>query len=378
MARTRLSKKAARYAVPVTVASVAVASIGLVPALADNGDPDLPEITAEELIAKIADSDTQQLSGTVQIKTDLGLPALPGGLQGGGGDGGDGADPQAKLMELASGEHTLRVAVDGPEKQRVSVAEGAEEYSYIHNGGEVWAHDSASKSAYHATAPEGEKRGKGADAHEGLGKATPQEAAREALDAVDDTTSVTVDGTTKVAGRDAYQLALKPKKAANSTIEAIRIAVDADNGVPLKLTVAPRGGGKAAIEAGYTKVDFTKPTAGTFDFKPPKGTEITEAEELGKPDHGGDLGELDGLNIIGEGWNSVVELKAPEGADAGERPGSAKGDKLLDAFSEKAEGDFGTGRIFSTRLVNALLTEDGTVYAGAVTKDGLIAAANAN
>ena len=40
-------------------------------------------------------------------------------------------------------------------------------------------------------------------------------------------------------------------------------------------------------------------------------------------------------------------------------------------------GKFGSGTVFSTRLVNALITDDGKVYAGAVTKDALVKAANA-
>lgn len=40
-------------------------------------------------------------------------------------------------------------------------------------------------------------------------------------------------------------------------------------------------------------------------------------------------------------------------------------------------GRFGSGTVFSTRLVNALVTDDGRVYAGAVTKDALVKAADA-
>ena len=117
-------RKAARYVVPVAVMGVAAATIGLVPALADSGDPDLPKISAQQLIEKIAKSDVQQLSGTVKISTDLGLPDL-GGLEssfasgrrtGSAASGGSSADPSSKLMELASGTHTLRVAADGPDK----------------------------------------------------------------------------------------------------------------------------------------------------------------------------------------------------------------------------------------------------------------------
>lgn len=67
-------RKAARYIVPVAVAGVAAATIGLVPALASTGDPDLPKISAQQLIENIAASDAEQLSGTFKISTDLGLP----------------------------------------------------------------------------------------------------------------------------------------------------------------------------------------------------------------------------------------------------------------------------------------------------------------
>ena len=43
-------RKAARYVVPVAVVGIAAATIGLVPAIADSGDPDLPDITAQQLI----------------------------------------------------------------------------------------------------------------------------------------------------------------------------------------------------------------------------------------------------------------------------------------------------------------------------------------
>src|SRR5690606_29639958 len=103
-------------------------------------------ISAQQLIEKIAASDVQQLSGTVKINTDLGLPGLGGleksfgsgfggsGQGGRSGDDGSAADPSAKVTELASGSHTLRVAADGPDRQKVSILEDAAEYSLIHNG----------------------------------------------------------------------------------------------------------------------------------------------------------------------------------------------------------------------------------------------------
>ncbi|MGW0909386.1 LolA family protein [Streptomyces sp. NPDC002853] len=402
-------RKAARYVVPVAVAGVAAATIGLVPALATSGDPKLPDVTAQELIEKIAASDTEQLSGTVKISTDLGLPSLGGDMAGGfapgggsGGDsGGDGegsaADPQAKLMELATGTHTLRVAADGPDKQKLSILDDAAEYSLIHNGDDVWAYDSKSNEAYHS-----KSAGKGnageKDAPKDLPKnvpSTPKELAEEALKAVDDTTSVKVDGTAQVAGRDAYRLVIEPKQS-GSTIGRITVAVDSETGTPLKFTLTPSGGGSAVVDAGFTKVDFGKPAASTFDFTPPKGAKVTEGDDAAAEKHGfkdggkefkGDKGkefkggeDLNGLNVIGEGWTSIAELELPGGQGL---PTGASGDvppdaqNFLDSLGDKVSGDFGSGTVFKTRLVNALITEDGKVYAGAVTKEALVKAANA-
>lgn len=409
-------RKAARYAVPIAVAGVAAATIGLVPALATSGDPDLPKVTAQELIEKIAASDTQQLSGNVKISTDLGLPSIggmAGGFGGGGGadrgEGGDekgsAADPKSKLMELASGTHTLRVAADGPDKQKVSVLGDASEYSVIHNGDDVWAYDSESNEAYHAK-EEGasskhdssKKHDKGAKGEEGVPKgldgeqlpSTPKEFAEQALKAVDDTTSVKVDGTAQVAGRDAYRLVIKPKQS-GSTIGQITVAVDEKTGTPLKFTLTPSSGGAAVVDAGFTKVDFGKPSASTFDFTPPKGTKVTEADEQhgkeghdfkGKGDKGaGEFGkgDLNEPKIIGEGWSTIAELKLPGGqglptAGSGDVPQDAQ--KLIDSLGDQVDGKFGSGTVFSTRLINALVTDDGKVYVGAVTKDALVKAAN--
>ncbi|MFF1507846.1 outer membrane lipoprotein carrier protein LolA [Streptomyces sp. NPDC058326] len=388
MAETR---KASRFIVPVAVAGVAAATIGLVPALAASGDPDLPEITAQQLIEKIAASDTQTLSGTFKISTDLGLPSFGGlvsGLGGVGGGGGSSADPSEKLTELVSGTHTLRVAADGPERQKLTLLDGSDEYSLIHNGDDVWAYDSKSKEVFHEKAPEGAE----APADKEV-PTTPKELADEVLKAAGDTTSITVGGTAKVAGRDAYQLVIKPKQT-GSTVESVKIAVDAANGTPLKFTLASVEGGKPVVDAGFTKVDFARPAASEFTFKAPEGAKVTEgAAEKAAGESGEEklpeefekgLGELEkgfggfaeGLNVIGEGWTTIAKLDT--GAPApktDEAPKELQG--FLDSLGDKVTGTFGTGTVFKTKLVNALLTDDGRIYVGAVTKDALVDAANA-
>ncbi|MFI6247075.1 outer membrane lipoprotein carrier protein LolA [Streptomyces sp. NPDC051016] len=393
--RAERRRKAARYVVPVAVMGVAAATIGLVPALADSGDPNLPKITAQELINKIAKSDVQQLSGTVKISTDLGLPDLGGlessllsGATQGSGDGSS-ADPSTKLTELASGTHTLRVAADGPEKQKVSLLESGAEYSLIHNGTDVWGYDSKSNEVYHSTAADSGK----AEQHET--PATPKDFADEVLKSVDDTTSVTVDGTAQVAGRDAYRLVIKPKQS-GTTVGAISIAVDAKTGTPLKFTLTPSSGGAAVVDAGYTQISFAKPAASTFDFTPPKGAKVTEGDETGKggkadgrdqggkaseaPGHGSakDL-EKEGFEVLGKGWNSIAVLDtgSKDGLPTGSASGGGDLSGFLGSLGDPVSGKFGKGTVFSTRLINALITDDGKVYVGAVDKAALVKAANA-
>jgi outer membrane lipoprotein-sorting protein len=415
----RRGRKAMRYAVPVAVAGVAAATISLVPALADTGNPSLPSVTAEQLLTKIAASDTQTLSGSVKVSTDLGLPGLLSGgaasslfngaadSSGPGAAGRDGhRDPPAQppqLPQLLAGTHILHVAVDGPDRQKVSIIEPAAEYSLIHNGTQIWGYDSASNQAYHATAP------KGADAGTGEQKArpddfpaTPQAAARQILKAADGTASITVDGTARVAGRSAYRLVVTPQHADSTTVGAIRIAVDAKTGVPLKFTLSPKGGGKAIVDIGFTKVGFGKPSASTFTFSPPKGTKVTEAgRESTKGDKGfggvpglSGLDSFDGVNgtdgnrgaapgagptVIGQGWDAIAVIKSPGGlpSAAGKNGRGPDAQSLLNSFGKRVTGSFGSGTVFHTRLVNALVTDNGTVYIGAVTQSALTDAAGA-
>ncbi|MEV5877283.1 hypothetical protein AB0L75_24205 [Streptomyces sp. NPDC052101] len=146
----------------------------------------------------------------------------------------------------------------------------------IHNDTEAWEYDSGSNIAVHHTVPRDAPHGKGDMTFEELLQmSTLQWATKQTLRAVGDAGSATLSGTTKVAGRDAYQLVIKPRHDEHG--ESIRFAVDAVNSVPLKLTITSKSGGPAAMSVGYTRVDFTKPAASTF--APPKGPKIVEGDQ---------------------------------------------------------------------------------------------------
>jgi outer membrane lipoprotein-sorting protein len=391
-------RRTARYAVPVAVAGVAAATIGLVPALADSGDPSLPSITAQQLLANIAGSKVQAVNGTVQVTTDLGLPsALSGGAAGSlfqgaatpgkaGGDSTSPAAPQAQLTQLLIGSHTLHVAADGPDRQKVSLIEPAAEYSVIRNGTQLWAYDSQSNQAYHQTLPQqrDQQRGRHSPQAPDGSDMTPQDIAKQLLKEADGTASITVEGTARVAGRSAYELVVRPQHAPNTTVGAIRVAVDAKTWVPLKTTVDPRGGGKAVFDIHYTKVSFTAPAASTFDFKPGKGVKVTQggnsadhADRHGTSKDNQDKPSGDST-VIGKGWDSIAVFKTSGGLPAkAPSNGKSSADALLNDFGKRVTGRFGSGTLFHTRLVNVLMTDKGTVYAGAVTQSALTGAADA-
>ncbi|KJY36096.1 LolA family protein [Streptomyces katrae] len=398
-ANTKTSRKAARYAVPVAVAGVAAATAAMVPAFATAGGPDLPKVTAQQLIEKVAASDVQQLSGSAKITTDLGLPTLATGLLGGAGVTGGSANPEDKIAQLAAGTHTLRVAADGPDRQKLTFLDGKDEYTLVHNGNDVWGYDSKSNEAFH---DKGDRAGQDHKTGDRLA-ASPQQIAQDIIKQAGPTTDIGVGDTAQIAGRDAYQLVLKPKQS-GSTVGSVQIAVDAKNGVPLRVQLLSSQGGKPIVEAGFTQVDFGKPAADSFTFTPPKGAKVTEGADKarggkdakgGKDDErfkaleslpgfgqlaGGDHGKGD-VKVLGEGWATVARIDSGAGKSLKDvendknTPKEAK--QFLNSLGDKVHGKFGEGRILSTRLVNALITDDGKVYVGAVTKDQLVKTADA-
>ncbi|MER7707963.1 DUF2092 domain-containing protein [Kitasatospora sp. NPDC097605] len=391
-----------RVAVPLAVTAAIAAGVGLVPALADSSPPELPALTAEQVVAKVLGSEAQSLSGTVSVSTDLGVPsqllgAAAGGLAGGGaerggGDGPSGAAPGSKLTGLLGGEHTVRVAVDGPDRQRIGLLEQLSGYELVRNGDQVWAWDSSTNEAVHLT---GARPEAGADGHPGKAPltgvpATPQEAARQFLTAGADSTAVTVDGTATVAGQKAYKLSVKPTRP-GSTIGEVRIAVSADNGVPLSVVVRGTDGG-TVLDVHFTSVSFARPAAKTFEFTVPKGAKVTEQKASGAPRDEVTPEEAraaaEGLNVIGEGWTAVLSAKLPTGdvvvpaegkgprGRGGHGPGAGAGTAqnplaLVKSLGKPVAG----GSLISTKVLNVLVTDDGRVFAGAVTLPVLQSAA---
>jgi outer membrane lipoprotein-sorting protein len=310
----------------------------------------------------------------VKSSTDLGLPAIPG-LSGG---------DSAKFTDLLTGEHTARVAFAGPDKARISVIDNMAERTVTTDGKTAWVYDSSKREAtklalpaHPAAKPEGAPDKQAYD---------PQAVAKQFLASIDPSTKVEVSGTEKVAGRDAYKLRLIPKTD-KSTVGSVTLAVDSKTWVPLEVTVMPRTGKDPAIQLGFSAVSFAVPSASSFSFTPPKGVKVTEQKApatrhvepkgLPKPNGtkpnitkpGSGIPNADKPTVIGTGWDSVVVLRGAKlPTDAGPLT------QLL-ANARTVQGSWGSGKILSTKMVSALITDDGRVFIGLVTPDTLQAAA---
>ena len=78
-------------------------------------------------------------------------PGPARGAEGGTGSSSTGTDAVSTALDLLTADHTARVFVDGPSKQRVQVLDTLAERNVIHNGADVWAYDSKTKTATHVT-----------------------------------------------------------------------------------------------------------------------------------------------------------------------------------------------------------------------------------
>ncbi|MEV8134373.1 LolA family protein [Microbacterium aurantiacum] len=379
------SRRALAWTAAVAVPAAVGAAV-LVP-LAASGSVDLPDLTPEQLLALAADSDVDQLSGTLEQTSALGLPdlgAVTDALGGGSsGDPGTDADSRAAdvadLLELVTGTHTAKVYLDGDRARLQVLDELAERNVYVDGvAGEAWFVDSESQTATRFVAPEGSGE-KPEDAPQAE-LPTPQEMIDRTLADLDESTEVSVGTDGRVAGRDAYELVLTPRTD-DTLVGEVRFAVDGETGAALAASVTARGTSEPAFEIAFTDVDFAAPDAAALTFAPGAGITVEEKElpawtDADARDHADKPAPPASAQprVSGEGWATIVEIPAPAGERdpiAGLAPDQAA---LLDSVTTAVDG----GRVLETALVTVLLTDDGRVFAGAVPADALVAAAAAD
>jgi outer membrane lipoprotein-sorting protein len=357
-----LRSPASRWAVPVVAITAVGAAVGFGSVLAGASSPDLPERSAADLLASVAGSE-QPFSGTVVQTSRLGLPDLPEAVT-------DGVGPIA----LLTGSHTARIWYSSPDQARFALTGDLDETNIIRDGDDLWVWSSSTNTAEHAVVPSRDGRDP-APVPEAV---SPQVAAEALLAAVDPTTEVTVDGTAEVAGRAAYELVLAPRDD-GSLIDDVRMAVDSETSMPLRVQVNSDGADEPAFEVGFTSVTLGEPSDDVFRFNPPPGATVEEHDlsDLRKHEDAksGDLASpnlaVTPPTVIGEGWTAVVvfpDVSLPNSDETGVM------DALLGSAS-RVNGPYGSGRLLETDLVSALLLDDGRLLLGAVTPEVLEQAA---
>ncbi|MFL6141069.1 MAG: LolA family protein [Labedaea sp.] len=350
-----------RTALAVGATGTAAGLVGLVllvaPAGAGEAPPSLPPIGAQELVQSVLSTKLPALSGSVQITENIGLPIpiLPTG-------GTDGT--------------SARVYSDGTGKGRISLVKQASETTIVEDGSTVWIWDSKDKSV--------RKIPHGAEAHKQAAEqlADPANAAQQLVKAMQEESTVTVDGTARVADRAVYQLVLTPKPSEKTLLREIRVAIDSELRVPLRLEVLANGQSDPALRIGFTEFKPGSQDPSLFQFTPPQGATVTESTpgQRVDPKQAHDLISQLNPQTVGTGWDTVLVGKLPAGALPGaSAPGGTAGKNgrpdvtgLLRTFAKQVSGSFGTGWVVTTKVGSLLLTEDGRAAIGAVPEQVLV------
>ena len=389
------NRPALRWAVPTAVVAIVLGAAAITSVTA-TAAPTLPPRSAADLLVDVQTASIPGLSGTVVQDAQLGLPDLPIQLGGRG---------SSDFSSLVSGTHTLRVWYAGAGQQRLALLGTLGESDLVRNGTDVWTWSSESNEATHYQLPEQSDSAEAPDPT--VPAMTPQQAAEAALAAIDPTTSVTTDGTAEVAGRAAYELVLAPKDSA-SLVGQVRIAIDAEQHIPLRVQVFAKDAPEPAFEVGFSQISFDVPGAEQFQFTPPPGATVTDST-LGqqgkmtpsdKPQvtPGPDPSAAAERTVVGTGWTTVIVATLPtDGAPAPispdeatpsdaapvpggpndgrpERPSGSSLGSIVGSLPA-VSGDWGSGRLLESALFSVLITDDGRVIAGAVGPDLLYQAA---
>jgi outer membrane lipoprotein-sorting protein len=342
-----------KTALSFAAAGTAAGVIGLVvlasPAGAGEAPPALPPVSAEALVESVLSTDAiPALAGSVAVVNNLGLP-IPG-VPNSDGDG-----------------DAIQVWSDGTGKGRLAVAGRGGETTIVDDGATVWVWNSEDRTVTKVPHDKGmaEKpvEGKFAD---------PAAAAKELVTAMRQDSTVSVDGTARVADRPVYQLVLAPKPTEKTLLREIRVSVDSELRIPLQLEVLANGQADPAVKVGFTEFTSGAQDPELFRFTPPAGATVTE-KDVPEEVHGKSvddfLSQVD-LKTVGRGWDIVATGKVPADALAAAEGMSGPNGQdvfaLLGTFGKEVHGEFGTGYVISTSVGTALITEDGKVAIGAV------------
>ncbi|MBT5088609.1 MAG: hypothetical protein HN693_01080 [Micrococcales bacterium] len=386
-----------------SIAVPAVIAVGAIAVPLQANAIDLPDLSPQQVMVLMQGADVTEFSGTIVKSSNLGLPTLefssmmsedsiaqmeekmpaemadfvPAVIE---------SNTLTQAIELISGSHTIRVYVSGQDKLRAQILDPMSQRDLIVNGNEFWVYDAKMATALTGTVDIEADPAKQAEAEQkvldyadsiALDLSSPEAIADYLVSMVDETSQIQVGKDHSVAGRSAYQLIISPDSP-NSLVASAAVSVDSETGMPLKVEIFSTAQVEAAMTVGFESISFGSVDQGLFSFTPPAGTSVEtfDADEL--------MATLDGYEkpegyvsdyevpaepeVLGSDWDSVVHLAA--------LPADIPQDLMATELFADMLTEVPGGKVFSTPLVNVLLTDSGEVYMGAVTIDYLLSLAN--
>jgi len=406
--------------IPAFVAPATVVALSIAVPMQANAEIDLPDKTASEILQMMNNDPDMSFSGRVTKVSNLGLPPIGNmpdvsesmveEMEENMPEGMEEFIPRVTesnmvtdLVEIISGTHEARIYVDGPDKLKIQILDPMSERSITVNGDTVWFYDDDKLAAQYMTIDTAELEAKASE-YEAENAAeieqyiaelpfdinNPAEVADYVLAEASEYSTITVGADQNVAGRAAYELIATPL-AAESTVQYVSVAIDAETGMALNVKVVAKGQVEPAMEIGFTSIDYSTPDASIFEFAPSSDVTVTEMEmpeeftidgetytkeelqaelEASKPTEAeyeelkAQYEAMENKPVVYEnGWATVVEMTLSD-----DMPVEMFQSELFSEMTMQVDG----GQVISTSLVNVLITDDGRVLAGAVNTDYLL------
>jgi outer membrane lipoprotein-sorting protein len=249
----------------VVVAAVIAGAVAVAGATQTNN---LPDITAGDLLAKMAQQDqkTTNISGDVAWQNTL-LGDLSAASSAGFGDA------AAKLPLAGNGGGRLWMSSAGVRLESQGTSGGDQVIVANAKAHEAWMYDGAANTAKHFVFTGTPPAGAEPTPLPSPSVVTPATIVTY-LERLAPLAKVEVTGQSTIAGRDVYLLTMTPT-ATDTALGSVQAAVDGKTFVPLQLQVFAKDVTAPVMQFGFTTVSYDAIPASTFDFTPPAGATVT-------------------------------------------------------------------------------------------------------
>lgn len=162
----------------------------------------------------------------------------------------------------------------GKGRVRLEVQSTNGDAQVVFNRGSFWAYDPAMNVVYRGSLPAGsavykDKKAAGQDAIPTIAQI------QKDLNRLAGRLAVSRAHATDVGGAPAYRVSVSPK-ANGGLLGALKLAWDANHGIPLDFAVYAKGNPTPVLELQATGISYGRVPASVFNIKPPSGTRVVK------------------------------------------------------------------------------------------------------